>query len=241
MARLIDVHFHLDYYKNHKIVYETINKLEQYTLCMTNSPGIYLSCKNLYTETKYLKFAIGFHPLDAKLKDKDFTDFLSLARHSNYIGEVGLDFSGSPALPREKQIEYFEGIVKMCSQKNKMLSVHLRKSEDEAIQIINRYKPKKCIVHWFTGSAEQLKALAGLGCYFSINSNMVKTTAGCNKINKIPKNKILVESDGPFTKIGKKTFLPELLNSAYEVISNCTSDSNFVDMVNENFRRILIQ
>ena len=76
---------------------------------------------------------------------------------------------------------------------------------------------------------------------FSINSNMVKTTAGCNKINKIPKNKILVESDGPFTKIGKKTFSPELLNSAYEVISNCTSDSNFVDMVNENFRRILIQ
>ena len=52
MPRMIDVHFHLDFYKNHEAIYEMINKLEQYTLCMTNSPGVYLSCKNLYAETK---------------------------------------------------------------------------------------------------------------------------------------------------------------------------------------------
>ena len=74
MSKLIDVHFHLDFYKNHKAVYNRINQLEQYTLCMTNSSGVYLSCKNLYPETKYLKFALGFHPLEASLKDKDFSD-----------------------------------------------------------------------------------------------------------------------------------------------------------------------
>ena len=239
MSRLIDVHFHLDFYKNHETVYEKINHLEQYTLCMTNSPGVYLSCKNLYAETKYLKFAIGFHPLDAKLKDKDFTDFLSLARNANYIGEVGLDFSGLPALPNGKQIEYFESIVKMCSQKNKMFSVHLRKSEDEAIRIIGKYKPKKCIIHWFTGTIEHLKALAELDCFFSINSNMVKTTVGCSKVKKIPNNLILVESDGPFTKVGSKKFSPELLFSAYKEISNCISEPNLEDLVYTNFREIL--
>lgn len=239
MSKLIDVHFHLDFYKNHKTVYENINNLAQYTLCMTNSPGVYLSCKNLYSETKYLKFAIGFHPLDVKLRDKDFTDFLSLARNANYIGEVGLDFSGLPALPNQKQIEYFEKIVKMCSQKNKMLSVHLRKSEDDAIQIIRRHSPKKCVIHWFTGTIEQRNALIDLGCYFSINSNMVKTAVVCDKLKSIPRNRILIESDGPFTKIESQTFSPELLPRVYEAISRAISEHDLSSLVYTNFRDIL--
>jgi len=239
MSRLIDVHFHLDFYKNHCEVYDKINKLQQYTLCMTNSQGVYLSCKNLYSETKYLKFALGFHPLEAKLKDKDFTDFLALARNANYIGEVGLDFSGTSAMPKDRQLACFESIVKMCAQKNKMLSVHLKKSEDDAIKIIKRHNPKKCIIHWFTGTIEQLNALVELGCFFSINSNMPKTAAGCNKIRLIPKNRILVESDGPFTRVGTKKFTPELLIHAYEEISTCISEPNLVDMAYANFREIL--
>lgn len=239
MSKLIDVHFHLDYYKNHRDVYENINKLEQHTLCMTNSPGVYLSCKNLYSETKYLKFALGFHPLESKLTDKDFMDFLTLAREANYIGEIGLDFSRSPAISKDRQIEYFNSIVKLCSQKNKMLSVHLRKSEDDAIKIIGKHKPNKCIIHWFTGTMDQLDALTELDCFFSINSNMIKTTTGCNKVKKIPKDRILVESDGPFTKVGSLSFTPKLLLNAYQEISNGIHEPDLVKMVYSNFRDIL--
>ena len=52
MIKLIDTHFHLDYYRNHAQLYKTINNLEQYTLCMTNSPGVFVSCKKIYRETK---------------------------------------------------------------------------------------------------------------------------------------------------------------------------------------------
>ena len=239
MSKLIDVHFHLDYYKNHREVYEGINKLQQYTLCMTNSPGVYLSCKNLYSETKYLKFALGFHPLEAKLKDKDFADFLSLARNVNYIGEVGLDFSGTSAMPKERQLAYFERIVNMCAENNKMLSVHLRKSDDEAIQIIKRHSPKKCIIHWFSGTIAQLNALVELDCFFSINSNMAKTATGCNKIRMIPKKRILIESDGPFTKVGTKKYTPELLVQAYHEIATGISEPNLIDIVYANFKEIL--
>lgn len=55
--QLIDTHFHLDYYRNHKYWYDQINKLQQYTLCVTNSPEVYRSCRELYPETKYIKFA----------------------------------------------------------------------------------------------------------------------------------------------------------------------------------------
>ena len=75
IQHLIDTHFHLDYYKEHQKIYDGINERKQYTLCMTNSPGVYISCKRIYPETKYLKFALGFHPQDVSLKDADFYDF----------------------------------------------------------------------------------------------------------------------------------------------------------------------
>lgn len=59
---------------------------------MTNSHGVYISCKRIYPETKYLKFALGFHPQDVSLKDADFYDFMQLVNTTNYVGEIGLDF-----------------------------------------------------------------------------------------------------------------------------------------------------
>lgn len=60
---------------------------------MTNSPGVYMSCKRMYPETKYLKFALGFHPQETSLNDTDFYSFIQLINETNYVGEVGLDFS----------------------------------------------------------------------------------------------------------------------------------------------------
>ena len=85
IQHLIDTHFHLDYYKEHQKIYDGINERKQYTLCMTNSPGVYISCKRIYPETKYLKFALGFHPQDVSLKDADFYDFMQLVNTTNYV------------------------------------------------------------------------------------------------------------------------------------------------------------
>ena len=108
ITKLIDTHFHLDYYRNHKQVYDLINHLEQYTICMTNSPGVYVSCRKLYQETEYIKFALGFHPREKSLSTKDFSDFITLANQANYIGEVGMDFSSDSYIPKMQQINYFE-------------------------------------------------------------------------------------------------------------------------------------
>ena len=48
IQHLIDTHFHLDYYKEHQKIYDGINERKQYTLCMTNSPGVYISPVNAY-------------------------------------------------------------------------------------------------------------------------------------------------------------------------------------------------
>ena len=92
MMNLIDTHFHLDHYRNYFEIAKTITELEQYTICVTNSPGIFLSCKNLIPETKYLKFAIGFHPQETTLGGREIKDFMRLIYYKYFVVDIFLVF-----------------------------------------------------------------------------------------------------------------------------------------------------
>ena len=213
IQHLIDTHFHLDYYKEHQKIYDGINERKQYTLCMTNSPGVYISCKRIYPETKYLKFALGFHPQD--------------------------DFSRQSYISRNKQCMYFEQIVRVCAEKDKLMSVHLRRAEEEAISILKKYRPRRCIIHWFNGNGEQLQQLVDIGCYFSLNSNMVTNEKNKEKLYLIPKTRVLIESDGPFTKIDGKKYTFNNLIKIYELVARYYNEPDIIKMVYANFRDIL--
>jgi len=237
--KLIDTHFHLDHYRNHKYWYEEINKLEQYTLCVTNSPEIYYSCKKLYSESKFVKFALGFNPQQATVATFNKNLFLYLLPTTNYIGEVGLDFSKKYIDTKDKQIDVFDFICKNSAKENKILSVHLRKSEKEAIEILKRNHVTKAIIHWYSGSIEMMQQFIDSGYYFSVNPNMCNANNGKKIISAIPIDKILVESDGPFTRIDSKNYKPDSLKKTYELISSIVGTNNFEEIVYENFRKLL--
>lgn len=238
MKGLIDTHFHLDMYKNHAEIFEYLNEKHIYTLAMTNSPGIYQACKQLYNKGKYVKFAMGFHPLNNELKAADLAEFMYLLPTTNYVGEIGVDFSRNEGFPKDIQIMYFDKIVQQCTYMDKLMSVHIRKAEDVAIDIIKKYEPSKCIIHWFTGNADQMERLIRCGCYFSINGNMA--IASSDLINRIPRNRILVESDGPFSKVNGERYRPELLIFEYEVIAHVLNEPELISIVYNNFFNLLL-
>ena len=72
--------------------------------------------------------------------------------------------------------------------------MHLRRAEEEAISILKKYRPRRCIIHWFNGNGEQLQQLVDIGCYFSLNSNMVTNEKNKEKLYLIPKTRVLIES-----------------------------------------------
>ena len=238
MGNLIDTHFHLDHYRNYMELADKINSLKQYTICVTNSPGVFLSCKNMFQETKYLKFAIGFHPQEESLSEDDLRDFMLLLDRTNYVGEIGVDFSRSSPQNREFRIEAFEKIVSRCAESNKLMTVHSRGAETDILEIIKRYMPKRCIMHWYTGAEKYISEFIAAGCYFSVNSNMVDSKSN-SKYRIIPKDRILVESDGPYTRVDGKKYTPELLQSAYEKIARFYDDRDFVQTVYNNFKAVL--
>lgn len=237
MKGLIDTHFHLDMYKNYDAIFQLIQDEKQYTLCMTNSPGIYQSCMDMFPKNKYVKFALGFHPLCEELKEREFEQFLCLVDNIDYVGEVGLDFSKKKSMNEKMQISCFERIVKKCSEQNKLMSIHIRGAEAEALEILRKYRPKKCIIHWYSGPEDLVKEFIEIGCYFSINANMIKGGI----INSIVNDRILIESDGPYSKVNGKKYFPDLLFEEYQVISKALNDPNLIQHVWNNFRDILMK
>lgn len=238
MGYLIDTHFHLDHYKNYNELVTQINTLQQYTICVTNSPGVFHSCKNLISESKYLKFAIGFHPQEKALTNQDLYNFMRLIDQTNYVGEIGIDLSSSSYRNKDAQIDYFDQIVKTCAAKNKLMTVHIRRAEEQALKIITKYSPSKCIIHWFTGTTDQLQQFIDAGCYFSVNTNMVSGKAN-HKYLLIPLDRLLVESDGPYTRVNGKRYTPAFLQDSYLQIAQFYNDPDFIIHVYNNFKQLL--
>ncbi len=236
---LIDTHFHLDFYRDHNFWYNQINALEHYTLCVTNSPEIYLSCKKLYHETKYLKFALGYNPQLCVETAFNKKLFLALLKDAKYIGEVGLDYSPKYIHLKSVQLEAFDYICSCAAKQDKLMTVHSRKAEQDTLEILLQNGVKKAIIHWYTGDVELVKKYIDAGYYFSVNASMCTTQNGKKIIKQIPLDRLLVESDGPFSKIGTKKYAPTNLDQIYLSLSEVTENHLIESIVFENFNRLL--
>lgn len=237
--KLIDTHFHLDFYRDHKFWYEQINELKQHTLCVTNSPEIFISCKRLYPETKYVKFALGYNPQISASTPFNKKLFLSQLGSTAYIGEVGLDFTNKHLCSKTAQIEAFEFICHNAAKYNKLLTIHSRKAEKDTLAILMRNGIKRAIIHWYSGDLETLEMFTKAGYYFSINASMCVTAKGQSIIKHIPIDKILVESDGPFTKVGGSKYTPADLSKTYLMLADLLKHPNIHDLVFDNSYRLL--
>lgn len=82
--------------------------------------------------------------------------------------------------------------------------------------------------------------LIDAGYYFSVNSNMCATINGRKIISNIPMDRLLVESDGPFSKIGTKKYSPTDLQQTYDLISNTIGVQEISQVVFDNFKRLLL-
>lgn len=239
MINLIDTHFHLDYYRNHKKLYEDINNLNQYTLCVTNLPEVFESCIELYKETKYLKFAVGYNPQMIKEAPFNKMSFLRCINKTKYIGEIGLDFSNQYIKYKKEQLEIFDYICSIVANQNKILSIHSRKAEKEVLMILKKNKVRNVIMHWYTGPSEMVSEFINEGYYFSINPSMMNSVAGLKVISQIPLNRILIESDGPIGKVNGKRIEPTSIVRLYELLNQVLGIKNASKIVFENFKVLL--
>lgn len=196
MEQLYDTHFHLDLQKNLSAAILEIEEHQIHTIAVTNIPDLYRK-ESGETASKYIRFALGFHPELVHQYKSQIPLMWELLFNARYIGEVGLDFVD--VTHKNEQLAFFSELIERCRyDSNKIITIHSRKAVRQVLDIIGdnfRFKP---ILHWFTGSKEELLNAIEKGFYFSINKSMMNTKKFQSMLALIPKERLLFETDSPF-------------------------------------------
>lgn len=199
---ICDAHCHLDLLDD---MVGCINEMKNYNMCLYavgTTPKAYNREMQLCKNYRNINVGLGMHPQLISSGYDDMHLFRTLFDTSHYIGEVGLDFSKEYIGNKESQIKVFNEIIELCERYGeKVVSIHSLKSANTVIEILREYrkqKNNKYIFHWFTGSFSQMERAIELGCYFSINSRMLKTKSGIEVAKAVPFDRMLLETDTPF-------------------------------------------
>lgn len=241
MHKLHDSHIHLDLYQDiSKIVNEVeMNKL--YTIAVTNHPKIYDILK-AKVSSKYIRIGLGFHPELLEAYAKETNAFFTRLPSAKYVGEIGLDFSKKNTYSRSLQISFFTKTISLCKlYSEKIISVHSRKAEKEILNIIGNDNSNKYIMHWYSGSYRVHKKMVENGFYFSFNHEMLSSKNGVEILLRTPLDKVLLESDGPFTKVRKKTYTPNMIFETINLMAESLNEEKckIEQILDQNFSRIL--
>ena len=195
---MIDVHCHFDMAKNPEKYISDNEKKQIITIGMTNLPSHFQMGVNHVRRYKYIRLALGLHPLRAKEHVKEYSKFRQYIDETSYIGEVGLDFSREGFSTKDIQIKSFKFVLDCIRTKNKILSLHSRRAEKETLEMLIEKGIDNAIFHWYSGSLNVLRNIANSGFFFSINSAMIQSDNGRKIIAEIPKELILTETDFPY-------------------------------------------
>ena len=226
---MIDMHTHLDLYPDALKIADKVDKENVFTLAVTTSPRAWIATSKVFEKYKNIYVSVGLHPEIVEAKANEVDLLIDCIKTSNFVGEVGIDGSKRFSKSITLQTSIFEKVLQECeSQNGKIISIHSRAAESTVLNLLSKYP--RCgtpILHWFSGKAKELETAIELGCWFSINPIMCNTKKGMSLIEKMPKNRILPESDGPFTSLDNKAIYPwEAINVAntLEKIWHCSYD-----------------
>ena len=232
MEYLYDTHFHLDLQKDRFAAIREIEQQQIYTIAVTNLPDLYRK-ESVELRSKYIRFALGFHPELIHLYKKQIPMMWNLLPYARYIGEIGLDFVDTTY--KEDQIAFFSELIEICRyDEDKILTIHSRRAVRQVLQIIGKDFRFKPILHWFTGSKGELFDAIEAGFYISVNLSMMESRKFLTLLPLIPKHRLLLETDSPFTR-NWDTHSGTLKNTTHLIVEY-QEDINLWD----NFKTILV-
>lgn len=197
---MIDFHCHLDLYPDPEREVREADAARVYVLSVTTTPRAWVRTAQLAKGHKRIRTSLGLHPQLAHERSNELGLFEELLPRSRYVGEIGLD--GGPGYGQHAAIQskVFDTILRLSAHNGgRIMSIHSRRAVDEILDRLaaapNAGTP---ILHWFSGTATQLRRAAGIGCWFSVGPAMLRGEKGRLLAKAMPADRILTETDGPF-------------------------------------------
>lgn len=233
---LVDFHCHLDLYPDFENLIKELDQEGIYTLAVTTTPRAWQRNYDLTKGLRYVSPALGLHP---QLVGENASEELSLWNkylpQTRYVGEVGLDAGPDYSHTLNLQKKVFAHILTACSREgNKILSVHAVRATDTVLDMVEALLPGNrgtVVLHWFTGNKSQARRAVKLGCYFSTNIPMLRSERGKSLLRILPMERVLTETDGPFTNINGVPSSPREVKMCVEELAKLYSVS--VDSISQ--------
>jgi len=218
---LLDTHCHLDAYPNPSQVLATARSAGVTLVAVTNTPDDYRRLATLLPRSGPARPALGLHPLRAnRLGMGGVLSFSRQASGASWIGEIGLDFSRAARDTRDVQLRVFDALLAMPQLRDRPVTVHTRRAERIAVQRLTE-AGTKAVLHWYTGPLSVADDALSAGMYFSINPAMTTSSKGRVLLARLPRDRVLLETDGPYSRrqgqISQPTDLAALIDDLAEL------------------------
>lgn len=178
------------------------------TVAVTELPAGFQMLQTQLRGRERVRVALGMHPLvSARNVAHELALFRRLLARTDYIGEVGLDHSQQGRESSRRQRDVFESILALPNVRRKVLTVHSRRAEKETIDLLAA-AGATAILHWYSGPLGPIERALEAGLYFSVNPAMLRSRNGRRIIQALPRERVVTETDAPYTKVGGRPAEP---------------------------------
>lgn len=240
---LIDAHCHLDLYEDPQAVVQEAHRRGVYIISVTTTPTAYLGTKALEPKDGRIRTALGLHPELAADRLHELDLFKRYLPSTCYVGEVGIDGSSPHKHTVDLQGRVLLSIFDMCAAAGgKTISIHSRGAATLVLDLVEQEPlAGQFILHWFSGTLSQLARAVNLGCWFSVGPAMLRSARGMEAVARLPMDKVIPESDGPFGLIGSQPLMPWEANGVVGLLAKAwkISEHEVQSRLTSNFRRLV--
>lgn len=144
----------------------------------------------------------GMHPHDASAFDAHASARLEELLHNPIVigvGECGLDYFRMRS-PREDQLRVLATHVAWSNESGKPMVVHVRDAWPDVLDLLERERAERVVIHCFSGNADIARRCADRGYWISFAGNVTypKNEHLREAAGAVPIDRLLVETDSPF-------------------------------------------
>jgi TatD DNase family protein len=172
----------------------------QFTLVVSTSPRAWLATSKMFARYPSIHVALGLHPEVAVAKAGEKDLLIGQVKNARFIGEIGLDGSSrfKASLPLQRSI--LDAVLAECAHAGgKVMSLHSRGAADFVLDALAAQPDAGVpVLHWFSGTKEQLQRAVHHGAWFSVGPAMMAAKKGRALAAEMPPGRVLPETDGPF-------------------------------------------
>lgn len=242
---LVDFHCHLDLFPDPVLAVRDAEAAGVYTLTVTTTPKAWPHNAEITKDTRHIRAGLGLHPQLVSERADEIEIWEKYLHETRYVGEVGIDAGPTYYRSLDLQKHVFQRILRACERAGeKILTVHSVRAARIVLDLIQDNLSRsrgQVVLHWFTGSKSEARRAVELGCYFSVNSAMMHNQRGRELVAGLPVDRLLTETDAPFTKTDGRPSRPADVTIAIDELAKLHgyAHEHMASIIEKNLRTLL--